>query len=288
MVSRYCRFLCIAALALLLTVAATGCGSSQPAAQPLVKKIDHVSISSPDPEGLFTTLTETLELPVAWPLSSYQGFTTGAANAGNVNIETIKFDTARPVLSASIYGVVFESYPLSDTLDEFKQRGADPSDPQDQMRDINGAQVKVWTNVTLNALCNDQYIVYLCEYAKEMEDSLASRAVSRPFGGIGLVGVKEISIGTTEPQQLREEWETILAPAVMSSDGVLSFDSGPAIHIVQASTDSIIGLVLEVVSLDKARDFLSQKVMPGDTSEGEIHIDPMKVQGLDITLVEQP
>ena len=189
----------------------------------------------------------------------------------------------------SIYGIVFESYPLSEVTDEFQQRGADPSDPQDQMRDMSGQQVKVWTNVTLNGLCTDNYIVYLCEYTPEMQEALASRAQANtgPLGEIGLVGVKEIAITSTQPEQTQELWKTVFAPAPMSADGKLSFDSGPAILISDGSMDIIEGLVLEVDSLQVAQDFLAQNGLLGEASEDQISIDSAKVQGLDIRLVEK-
>jgi hypothetical protein len=284
--SKKAVFVVSAGLVMLMSLAFFGCGSSQPAVQPVVKKVDHITISCSDPGSLFKTLTETLGLPVAWPLSSYGGFTTAGTNAVNVNIETLKFDQVPASVPTSIYGIVFEPYPLSDVMGLLEQRGADPGDPQDQMRDVNGTQVKVWTNVTLNALCTDNYIVYLCEYAPQAEAALAAHTTSGPLGSIGLMGVKEITVGSLNSQALREEWKNVFAPAQMSSDGSLSFESGPAVRIAQRANDSIVGLVLEVSSLDEARTFLSAKGLLGLDLRTLIYIDPTKIQGLNIALVE--
>jgi hypothetical protein len=73
----------------------------------------------------------------------------------------------------------------------------------------------------------------------------------------------------------------------MSVDGVLSFDTGPAIAISQGSMDLIAGLVLEVASLQTAKDFLTQNGLLGEVSGDHVSIDPAKVQGLDIVLVEK-
>lgn len=283
-------------VALLVPAAAAGCkaSSSEPQTEPVVKKVDHITISCTDPAALFNTFTQTLGLPVAWPLSSYPGFTTGGTYAGNANIETLQFgDPGQPSGGAPpftfIYGIVFESYPLDEVTSEFQQRGADPGEPKDQMREENGQQVKVWTNVTLNALCTDDYIVYLCEYTPEMEQALEQRAAANPvpLGGIGLVGVKEIVILSTQAEQTQELWKTVFAPAPMSADGELSFDSGPAILITDGDMDVIAGLVLEVEDLRAAQDFLSQNAMLGEVSDTEVSIDPAKVQGLDIRLIEK-
>jgi hypothetical protein len=260
----------------------------------VIKKVDHITISCSDPESLFNALTQTLGLPAAWPLSSYPGFVTGGIYAGNVNIETLRFGdpgqaSSGAPASTSIYGIVFESYPLSEVMDELRQRGADPGDPQDQMREMGGQQVKVWTNVTLNALCADSYIVYLCEYTPQMQEALAQRAQSATgtLGGIGLVGLRQVIISSTQPEQARNLWRAIFAPAPMSKDGELSFESGPAILISEGGADVIEGLVLEVASLQAARDFLAQNGLLGEASADGVSIDPSKVQGLDITLVER-
>jgi hypothetical protein len=154
---------------------------------------------------------------------------------------------------------------------------------------MNGQQVKVWTNVTLQALCTQDYIVYLCEYTPEMQAALASRAgaSSGPLGGIGLTGVKEIDIVSTQPDQTRELWQTVFAPAPMSADGVQAYDAGPAVRISQGSDNFIEGMVFEVASLQAARDFLSANGLLGSDAADQISINPAAVQGLDIRLVQR-
>ncbi len=296
--SRYLALIALlSVVALLVPLAAGGCGSSEPEpepqAQPVVKKVDHITISCADPAALFETLTRTLGLPEAWPLSSYPGFTTGGTYCGNVNVETLQFGDPGDASSGApnftfIYGIVFESYPIAEVMDEFRQRGAEPGDPEDQMREMNGQQVKVWTNVTLNGLCSEDYIVYLCEYTPQMEESLEQRAQANPvpLGGIGLIGVKEIAILSTQTEQTRDLWKTVFAPVTMTDDGALSFGSGPAVLITDGEMDVIAGLVLEVESLKVAEEFLALNGLLGEVGDEEISIDPDKVQGLDITLVE--
>lgn len=284
----------LVALSIMATLAFSGCSPKTSVTEPVVKKVDHVTISCSDPQALFNTFTQTLGLPVAWPLGVYPGFTTGGVFAGNVNLETLKFDA--PAGSQSemppftfLYGIVFESYPLAQVTGQFQQRGANPSAPQDQIREMSGAPVKVWTNVTLQALATDDYIVYLCEYTPEMQAALASRAsgATGPLGGIGLIGVKEIEIVASQSNQTRELWQKVFAPAPLSADGVLSFGAGPAVHISQGSENSVEGLVLQVASLQAARDFLAGVGLLGEVSAKEIQINPAAVQGLDIRLVEK-
>jgi len=94
-------------------------------AQPVGKKVDHVAIKCSDPEALFKVFTETLGLPVAWPFSSYPGFETGGVQAGNVNIETLRYGPPDDT-GTSLYGIVLEPYPLDEAMDEFDARGRSP------------------------------------------------------------------------------------------------------------------------------------------------------------------
>jgi hypothetical protein len=232
-------------------------------------------------------------LPTAWPLGVYPGFTTGGVFAGNVNLEMLKFDASagdlpqtRPV--TFIYGIVFEPYPLEQAIDELRQRGADPGAPQDQMREMNGVPVKMWTNVTLQSICTDSMIVYLCEYAPEMKAASAgrNRSAAAVSAGIGLIGLSEIGIVSSQPGQTGAMWKRIFAPAPLSADGILTFETGPAVRISRGDGDRIDSLVFQVASLRAARDFLFGAGLLGETSANEITIDPGAVQGLNLRLVE--
>ncbi len=280
------RFLVTVPIFLLLAaLAAAGCGT---AAQPVVKKIDHVAISSDQTQELFDTLTTMLELPTAWPFASYPGFSTGGVQAGNVNLETLGLGdqaTGQPA-AAALYGIVLEPYPLDEVLGELGDRGADPSDKQVQTAEMNGQQVPLWTNVTLRALCASDYVVYLCEYTDAAKSALDAHKMSGPLGGMGVVGVAKVVIGSTDTAGLRAAWKKAFAPSTMSSEGLMQLGDGPAVEIVSASTDSIQTLVLEVQSLDTARTFLAGKGLLDGSSNTELRIDPAKVQGLDIRVIQ--
>lgn len=277
----------VPAVALTALLFSPGCGSKS--ADPVVKKVDHITISTNQAQELFTTLTDTLELPAAWPFSAYPGFSTGGVQAGNVNLETLGLGDPVPGEegAASVYGIVFEPYPLEAVMQPLKDRGADPSDPQVQMREINGQQVPFWTNVTLNALCTPKYIVYLCEYSDAAKAALGAHTTTEPLGSLGVVAVSKIVIGSTDVSALRDAWRTILAPLSMSGDGLMTIDAGPAVEIVDANADGIQGLVLKVASLEQARSFLEGQGLLGDSTGNELRIDPTKIQGLDIRIIQK-
>jgi hypothetical protein len=61
------------------------------AAEPPIRLIDHVMIKANDPREVFAFLTETLGLPIAWPLEERGGVMSGGVGFGNVNVEAIRF-----------------------------------------------------------------------------------------------------------------------------------------------------------------------------------------------------
>jgi hypothetical protein len=277
------RFL-IPALTVLLAaalLAAAGCG-----AQPVVKKVDHVTIECADAQALFDVLNGTLGLPIAWPFSQYPEFATGGVQAGNVNIETLHYGPPGQGGTA-IYGIVLEPYPLNEIMGKLEARGAQPSKPEVQKREIAGKTVPFWTNVTLKALCAPYYVVYLCEYTEAARSALDSRKVSGPLGGMGVESVKEIDIISTDAAALRKKWEEVFAPNKMSSDGVMSIGTGPAVRISQGKANLITSLVFQVTSLSKAKAFLEEKGLLGKSTADELTLDPAKVQGLDIRVVQK-
>ena len=51
---------------------------------PIVRQIDHMLIVSSEAEELFSLLSDTFQLPVAWPMSDYGGFASGGVAVGGV------------------------------------------------------------------------------------------------------------------------------------------------------------------------------------------------------------
>ncbi|MHB8894280.1 MAG: VOC family protein [Candidatus Geothermincolia bacterium] len=279
------------ALALAMAVGsvllAVGCGTSKP----VVNKVDHITIQSPDATSLFAFFTEGLELPTAWPLASYPGYSTGGVQAGNVNIETLQ-PSATPMSATSpiafIYGVVFEpAAPLSQLTSELAARGADPSKPKVQETVVEGKTVPMWTNVTLSALCTKNYIVYLCEYTPEYAARLNSHKATPPLGSLGVESMSEIDIISTDVGKTRDEWKKVLAPAPMSSDGLMTIGTGPGVRITLGSSDRITGIVFKVKSVPEAVAFLQKKNLLLSSTATQAKIDPKKAQGIEIKLIQQ-
>lgn len=53
----------------------------------IIKQTDPLLIASREATELFLLLSDTFQLPVAWPLTDYGGFLSGGVAVGNVNLE---------------------------------------------------------------------------------------------------------------------------------------------------------------------------------------------------------
>ena len=81
-------------------------------------------------------------------------------------------------------------------------------------------------------------------------------------------------------------WGKLLQQERMSTDGVWQVGDGPAIPLVQAEENKLHGLVISVVSMKQAEDFLRERDLLGSVTKKDASIDPLKIQGLNIRLVE--
>jgi hypothetical protein len=251
------------------------------------------------PEALFTLFAETFELPVAWPLANRGGVTSGGVGFGNVNVEAIKFPGQRTAES-SLVGFAFEPVTsLSDSLAELDRRGVAYGNLRPfVITASDGAAATLWTNVTLSQLsdsdtpANATLHVFLSEYTPEYVDSEQRRERLRTVlaendgGPMGVDGVVEVTVGTTNPAASKELWGELLSPQASSTDGFWTGGHGPSIRLVPAAEAAIQGLVIRVRSLGRAEAFLREQGLLGSVSQDVVTIAPNRVEGLRISLVE--
>ena len=156
-------------------------------AKPLVQQVDHIIIRVDDSSSnqLFSLLSDTFQLPVAWPLASYPAFKSGGIFAGNVNLELLTVGaqpvgSSHPNIGAHLYGCAFEPYPLSESLQELARRAIPylPPIPYVQ-KNATGKQVTVWTNVFLgNFLGSNAWMKAFFLLGKMLPPQLWTRASS--------------------------------------------------------------------------------------------------------------
>jgi hypothetical protein len=291
---------CLLAAALLTVGGAELASQTWSAAAPPIRQIDHIMIRTGTPQELYAFFTETLQLPVAWPITSPRpGVVTGGIGFGNVNVEAIQFPgqtDSRPRL----VGFALEPSGLEESLSELTRRGITFGERLPlTVAAAGGTRNTLWTNVTLrqfsdaDSAANATVHIFLSEYSpayvnvEERRSRLRKQLAESRGGPLGVVDVKEVTIGVTNVETARRLWQRLLDPARSTTTNTWPVGNGPAIRLVPASEDRMQTLVIRVTSVDRAKAFLRDRQLLGVESDGYVAIDPPKVGGLDIRLVEK-
>jgi len=274
--------------------------AAQPTAAP-IRRIDHIMIRADDPAKVYAFFTEILRLPVAWPLMSpREGVATGGVGFGNVIIEAIRFPGQKSQPSrAQLLGFGFEPSPLATSLAELDRRGIIYGERRPLISTAqDGSKNTLWTNVTLRQFSDGEAAdatthVFLSEYSRkyvnvdERRDRLRARLAESGGGPLGVEAVKEVIVGVSDLETARGLWQKLLDPTPLSSFSTWQVGDGPAIRLVQAKENAPHGLVIVVASLPRAKAFLREKGLLGADSEDAATMDPSKIYGLNIRVVEK-
>ncbi|HEX8720774.1 MAG TPA: hypothetical protein VF736_09110 [Pyrinomonadaceae bacterium] len=134
------------------------------ASRPVFKRLDHVVARAEDPRRLFSLLTETLGLPVAWPLAPYPAFDSGGVALGNLYVEVMRCGPARGPGRASrparLSAVVFEAPGIERAAEELSRRRIPHTPPVPYMeRGEDGARTRIWSNVVLGRMFGRDLLV---------------------------------------------------------------------------------------------------------------------------------
>ena len=263
---------------------------------PVIRQVDHILVESRDPKPLFDFFAETLLLPVAWPLAESAGFLSGGLGAGNVNLEFFRTPSRAPASArkdarARYAGLAFEPYPLTGALRELEARGI-PHDPPESYASIlpDGTRGAAYVTVALSSFARPGMSIFLYEYSPAFlkvdvrRKQLGNRLTLNNGGPLGLQSVREIVVATSRYEEDAAAWSKLLGKQTAS--GNWQPVGGPAIRLARDSGDGIRELVFKVASLDRAQVFLKKARLSGTVSAKRIFLDPAKIQGLRIQLVD--
>jgi catechol 2,3-dioxygenase-like lactoylglutathione lyase family enzyme len=285
---------------MLVSVGGSESGSQTQSTSRPIRQIDHILIRTGDPSELYAFFADTLQLPIAWPISSPRpGVITGGVGFGNVNVEAIQVPgqtDPRPRL----VGFAFEPSALDGSLIELNRRGFTSG----QRRPLvapgpDGSNRILWTNVTLREFSDsdspaDATIhIFLSEYSPtyvnvdERRARLRAQLVTSGGGPLGVIDVKEVVIGAVDVEMARRLWQRLLDPTRAAAPNTWPIGTGPAVRLVRANENRVEALLIRVASLDRARAFLREKQLLGAETTGQVTIDPAKIGGLDLRLVER-
>lgn len=273
---------------------------AQERVQPVVQHIDHIMIRAHQPDELYAFFVETLQLPVAWPLADRGGVTSGGVGFGNVIVEAIRFPgqsgDPRPT---HLVGFAFKPMALDESLAELKRRGIEYGEPRPFVTTgSDGRRTTSFTNVTLSQFSDADrpaaatLHVFLSEYnpvyvdAEQRRARLRHELAARAGGPLGIRSVAEIVVGTTDVDAANRLYQRLLQPTERVA-GVWRVGDGPAIRVVHAEQNLVQGLLVRVVSLDRARAFLEERKLLGSASKTRVTIAPSRIHGVNIVLCEE-
>jgi hypothetical protein len=251
----------------------------------IVRQIDHVLIASSDAKELFSLLSDTFQFPMAWPMSDYGGFASGGIAVGNVNLEIIKdAETPAGAVKSRWTGFALEPEPLRISLAELDARGIRHGTPAP----FRSMFTTRWTTVGLPDVSGDSIQVFLCHYEDDLparRRRLLEQLRSRDGGPLSVLSVREIVYGARDVKRMQTQWQKLLNPLQPSSEGIWPVGAGPAVRVIQAEKDGVLGLVIAVKSLPQARRFLKAQGLLGTEQPGALTVSGSQLQGLNVTLV---
>ena len=128
-----------------------------------VKQLDHLVVRVDDPQPLFKLLSETLKLPIAWPLCSYPSFTSGGITLGNLYLEILSCAPQRDSSSgnspeARFAAIAFEVDSLAESISQLDRRKI-PHGPVTRYEQIedDGSKTKLYANVILGKVLGKDF-----------------------------------------------------------------------------------------------------------------------------------
>jgi hypothetical protein len=253
-----------------------------------IRRVDHVYVASSDPDPLFATLSETLRLPVGWPMDDFTGARSGGVLVGATAIEVIIFSgqaqlPLRERRPTQFRGIAFEpALPDADLFRELDARAIARTEAESVTE-----KGYSFTTFGLPELLRGAGFVFFCRYHHD-EESRRRKILDEPSnreGGIGVIGFEEIVVGAADLNHERAIWQRLLDPLRPVSDR-WPIGAGPAVRLIAADVDGIVNVVLRVRSLSGAERILRERGLLGDASQTTVQIDPNAIQGLDVRLTD--
>ena len=104
--------------------------------------------------------------------------------------------------------------------------------------------------------------------------------------GLDVKQVSEITFGSSDFLRARARWQNLLAPHPEVAEAVWLLPDNLRLRLKPAAKDGLLHMVWQVHSLNRTAQFLHRRGMLGKEIKGMLRIDPDKVMGLDIRLIQ--
>ena len=243
-------------------------------------------------KGLYDLLTGVFQLPAAWKYRSYGIFASGAAFAGNVNLEAADFTDPGIKTGSRITGIAFEpAGTTGEAVLSLKKRNIPHDPPQPFFSGQGEKRQKSWTTTGITGILPGT-LVFLCEYHYPAEEfagykNMLKTALGKSQGGpLGIQYVSSITLMVKNKKQALKKWQNLLDPAAVAKD-YFTIGEGPAICLVEGDTDQIRSITFKVRSVKTAREFLKSKNLLGKSDGTSVFTDPVKTFDILFTFSEK-
>lgn len=284
----------------LATVGGSESSSQTRATSQPIRQIDHIMIRTGDPRELVCPLRG--DVAAADRVAADEpacGCLDWRRWIRNVNVEAIQFPgqtDPRPRL----LGFALEPSALDASVIELNRRGLTSGERRPLVATgPDGSKRTLWTNVTLRQFSDsdspaDATIhIFLSEYSPtyvnvdERRARVRAQLVNSGGGPLGVVDVKEVIIGAVDMEAARQLWQKLSDPTPSATSTTWQIGGGPAVRLVPADENRIQALLIRVASLEREKAFLRDRQLLGAEASGQVTIDPSKVGGLDLRVVDR-
>jgi len=253
-----------------------------------IRRVDHFYAVAADAPALFAFLVEELDLPEVWPFQDREHYATGGVSLGNVIFEVLRADF-EDMDETRFRAVAFE--PSGDAAAAaawLAKHGIERTEPR--LYAPAGAEVH-FELVHLPSMQPEEARFFVCDYkqrtvVREEELDAAEELEEKGGGLLGIVGVRELTMVTTESEAALASWVGLVGHERVE-DGLVRFDTGPAIRLRSGDEPGFRSIVIEVSSLDRARRWLDERGLSAENADGTLVFSPPKLQGLRFVLTEQ-
>jgi hypothetical protein len=116
-------------------------------------------------------------------------------------------------------------------------------------------------------------------------DFLRSSLRDSRGGALGITRLKEIHLAVPDEKSLTQ-WRAFLKPNEIRGHAC-AVGSGPVLRFVRGKESRVESIVFQVEHISTAKTFLAQRNLLGKARRGSIELDPAKIWGLHVILVEK-
>ena len=240
-------------------------------------------IEAADEAELFAFFTDTLGLPVAWPVAQWGRFREGGASVGDCNLgcNHVRDEASDP--APTLRRIALEpARPIEAVLDELEQGHRLLGEPivsghLDHLPDV--APYAPWQEGWTVALLETglEPTPFVCAYDHDVRARVTDQEAELDAAGggrLGVTGLRSVVISADDVEASSGEWASWLAPGTGPSLRVVAGDGPPALELGVRSTAAATAALDELgIGHDSADD-------------GTVRLDPAGALGLDLRLTE--